>query len=35
MVDPNELITGGGDVEVGLLFVHKERIWHPDVLDKF
>lgn len=33
MMNSNELVTGGGDVEVRLLLIHEECIWHPDVLD--
>lgn len=35
MVYSNELIGSGGYVEVRLLFVYKESIWHPNVLDEF
>lgn len=34
VVYPNELVAGGGNVEVRLLLIDEERIWHPDVFDK-
>lgn len=34
MVDADELVAGGGSVEVGLLFVHEEGVGHPYILDE-
>lgn len=32
MVYSNKLIRSGGDVEVWLLLIHKECVWHPYIL---
>jgi hypothetical protein len=34
VVDANELVACCSDMEVGLLFIDEEGIWHPDVLDE-
>lgn len=34
MVNPDELVAGGSDVEVRLLLVYEERVWHPNVFYK-
>lgn len=34
VVDADELVAGGSDVEVRLLLVYEERVRHPDVFDK-
>lgn len=34
VVNADELVTGGGGVEVGLLLVYEERVRHPYVLDE-
>lgn len=34
VVDADELVAGGCNVEVGLFLVHEERVWHPNVLDE-
>ena len=30
---PQKLVLSGSLVKVGCLFIHKERVWHPDQLD--
>lgn len=34
MVNTDELIAGGGDVEVRLFLIDEEGVRHPDILDK-
>lgn len=34
VMDANELVACGSDMEVGLLFIDEEGVRYPDVLDK-
>lgn len=35
VVDSKEFVACGRNMEVGLLLIDEEGVWHPDVLDEF